>query len=408
MFSLPWTMAGSALIPGILTIVGIMAVNVFTIVILVEAAERHQVFDLGAVLEKLPGRLGSFMQVLTNVSIWFTMIMTLVGYIDAIHDSALPLVDGNEFFTSSRIPLTTLAACVVLPLCFLDQKYLSFTSVLAIVANINLLCLIFVFFGQRAADDALGPNLCWLGFGRGTLTMVSTATNSIIVQMCILPMYEVLENRSPQKFTKILLVSFGGLCVLLCAFAGLAYLAIGTDVKGNVLLNLPANAWSNISQAGVIMVILAVYPIFLLPMVAPLRTLDLTWFIRKGTEENRLIDMSDSDRELLAKVGARRRRWFVNILTAMIVLASLVGSWFLDDLGPINALNGAICVGVFTSFGPGLTGFFLVDRRSLLWKFGMVVLLTFGVVAMVLGLMFKDNYQNELVANCLWKLSRRP
>lgn len=405
MLSLPWTMAGSSLIPGIATILGVIAINVCTIIVLVEAAEKHQAFDLGAVLEKLPGRLGTYMQALTNFAIWFSMIMTLIGYIDAIHDSALPLVKGNDFLTDSRLPLTCIAAAVVLPLCFLDQKYLTFTSTLAIIANVNLLCLILYLFGSRAASHDLGDHLCLFGFSRGNLTMVSTATNSIIVQMCILPMYEVLENRSPQKFTKVLLISFGGLCTLLCGFGGLAYLAVGSAVQGNVLLNLPTNAWSNISQAGVIMVVLAVYPIFLLPMVAPLRTLDLTWFLKRGNLESRLIDMSNDDRDQMTKRACQRRRLFVNVLTVVIVLVSLLGSWVLTDLGPLNAINGAICVGVFTSFGPGLAGLFLLDRKSFLWRASMGLLLVFGICAMALGFIFKDNFDADLWKNCMWRIS---
>jgi hypothetical protein len=33
---------------------------------------------------------------------------------------------------------------------------------------------------------------------------------SVIIQMCVLPMYEELDGRSPAKFQKIVTISFSG------------------------------------------------------------------------------------------------------------------------------------------------------------------------------------------------------
>lgn len=395
MLSLPWTMAGASVLPGVVIIIAVVLVNVWTIVILIHAAERHQQFNLGALLRLLPGRLGPAAQLLADAAIWFTTYLTLVGYIDAIHDSSLLLLPEDSWLARGRLPLTGCASLIVLPLCFLDQKYLSFTSIFGILANVNLLAFIFVTFGQRAAADDLGKGSCIFGFGKGTLTMVSTATNSIIVQMCILPMYENLENRSPERYTKVLFVAFPCLGVLLSVFTIVAYLVVGPLVEGNVLKNFPPTTlWASATQVGMIVVIFAVYPIFLMPMVAPLRALDPSWFLRGGPVEGgggASLPLAES-----------RRRGFVNAVTAAIVAGAFVGALVIPDLGFTNALNGAIEVGVFTAMGPGLIGLCLLDRSSLVWKISVSTLLVMGAVFFALGLAFTTNYVDGLA--CSWGL----
>jgi amino acid permease len=389
-------MAGASVLPGVVIILAVILVNIWTIVILIHAAERHQQFNLGALLRLLPGRLGPAAQLLTDVSIWFTIYLTLVGYIDAIHDSSLLLLPKDSWLAQGRLPLTGCASLIVLPLCFLDQKYLSFTSILGILANVNLLTFIFVTFGQRAASDNLGKGSCIFGFGKGTLTMVSTATNSIIIQMCILPMYEALENRSPERYTKVLLLAFACLGVLLSIFAIVAYLVVGPPVEGNVLKNFPPKTfWASATQVGMIVVIFAVYPIFLMPMVAPLRALDPSWFLRSGPHE-------EGDRASLP-LAESRRGIFVGAVTVVIVAAAFVGAVFVPDLGIINALNGSVEVGVFTAMGPGLVGLYLLDNSSLVWKTSVITLLAMGVVFFVLGLVFTDNYVSGLA--CSWNFN---
>jgi amino acid permease len=376
--------------------ISIMSMNVGTIAILVYAAEAHQAFDLGALLALLPGRLGTSMQWLTNLAIWFTCLLTLVGYIIAIHDSAvqIPFIKTSLLGQDSdRWIVAGIASLLVLPLCFLDQKYLSFTSVLAILVNVNLLVLIFYLFGKGAAEDSLGPDLCWLGFGKGTLTMVSTTTNSIIAQMCILPMYQVIENRTPERFCRVLFISFGCLFGLLVAFSVLAYMAFGTKSEGNILVNLPVNGWTTASQAGVIVVIMAVFPIFLLPMVAPLRSLDMTWFLSRQQRASLDDDggVPVSVKESLEATAEKRRRLFTSVTILVIIVASFAGACQFKGLGPLNAINGSICAGVFSCLGPGLVGFYLLDKRSAGWKAAMIALLLFGALAFCLGLIFTDN-----------------
>ena len=52
-----------------------------------EAGDRHQTFDLGSLLGKLPGRMGTSAQAVCNAVLWVTMFLCLVSYVVVITDS---------------------------------------------------------------------------------------------------------------------------------------------------------------------------------------------------------------------------------------------------------------------------------------------------------------------------------
>merc|ERR1719247_1114206 len=68
--SLPWAMAGASIVPSVLTIIVVMALNAGTVMILVLAAEQNQAFDLGSLLAQLPGGIGRALQWLNNSLTW--------------------------------------------------------------------------------------------------------------------------------------------------------------------------------------------------------------------------------------------------------------------------------------------------------------------------------------------------
>jgi len=89
--------------------------------------------------------------------------------------------------------------------------------------------------------------------------------------MCVLPMYEVLERRSPMRFLGCLVVGFGFVFLLFVAFSTGAYLAYGPHVSSNVLNNLPDTFAGNLARIGMGVTALAVYPIMLISMIAPIQ-----------------------------------------------------------------------------------------------------------------------------------------
>jgi hypothetical protein len=123
LLTLPWGMAGVGILAGGCIIMLVLLLNGFTIMILVHAAERFQKFDLGSVLSLLPGRIGPATQYFCNFLVWLTMWMVLVGSMIVVQDSATPLMPAGTLF-AQRWVWATVGSALVVPLCFLDLKYL--------------------------------------------------------------------------------------------------------------------------------------------------------------------------------------------------------------------------------------------------------------------------------------------
>merc|ERR1712032_221890 len=66
--------------------------------------------------------------------------------------------------------------------------------------------------------------------------------------MCVLPMYEELEDRNPAKFSRIVAVSFTVLFGIFALFAVLGYFVFGAGVHSNILVTLPHTAWGHASR----------------------------------------------------------------------------------------------------------------------------------------------------------------
>lgn len=385
-YSLPWAMAGASVVVGVLIIMAVIAVNLFTIMILVHAAERYQVFDIAAVLSKLPGRFGLFIQIGTNCCLYFTAMMVLTSYIMAIVDSASPFLQGTAM--EHRSLISGAAALLVLPMCFLDQQYLAFTSTLAVIVNLYLFGLVTGLVGEGIAEHSL-PSVCLLGLGPGCVTMVSTVMMCTVIQMVVLPMYKELDGRSPLKLRRVLINAFTILGFLFMGFSIAVYLAFGPQVQSNFLKSLPNTSLGSVAQLAVILVIAAVYPFGAMIMMAPIDGLGLEWFSRAPL----------SNPEVLA-AAARNKSKVLSIATVVIVFLSYALALVISDLGFVNVVCGALSIGIFTTLGPGLVGLHLLDRTSGCWRSSMLILILVGIVATGLGLWFVDNYSDTLQSNC--------
>lgn len=383
-FTLPWSTAGASILPALVIVASVLALNAWTISILVEAAERHQVFDLGSLLARLPGRLGQVAQYVCNAVLWFSMFLCLVGYIIVMVDCVQGYM-ADTFATSPkpihRSVFVMLAAACVLPLCFLDQRRLAFTSVLAVVANTNIFAFLLTTFAVEESNGSRPFGVCVFGIAPGSVAMMSAMMQVVVIQMCVLPMYKELENRSPAKFNKVVLVSFSVLLLLCSGFAVIGYATFGPGVESNVLKNLPGSHWGHMSRLAAVAAVSAVFPIILGPMLAPLWT-----------------------SQTLASCHAGRPQTITGIATCCIVLAVMSTAMFVTDLGFLNVVNGAISLGAFVATVPSLVGLYLLGPRSEdpKWRASMYTLLTVGLFMSVLGLVLSDNYASALKAACVW------
>jgi len=379
-FTLPWSAAGASSITAVAIVAAVLALNAWTISIVVEAGERHQAFDIGSLLSRLPGSLGHVAQFTCNLAIWLSTFLCLVSYVIVVADCVLPFFGsaaelGHEEAKDQLRPKIVIAASLLaLPLCFLDQSWLSFTSSLSIGANMMIFCLLVkTFLEEKALGQA--PTICMAGISQGSVAMVAAMMQTVVIQACVLPMYEEMENRSPGKFNRVVAVSFFILFVLCSSFAVLGYHTFGATVSSNILLNLPHTAAGNAGRLCAAAAVLGVYPIILKPMIAP-----------------------------LARAGNVASRAFppAQIATCVIVVSAAAAGSVFRDLGRINVVNGALSMGAFVAFIPFLVGLYLLQSESTAWQVAMYALLLIGSVTSVGSLFMVDNYVESLHAACIW------
>jgi len=368
-FALPWSTAGASCTTGILIVAAVLALNAWTIFILIEAAEIYQAFDIGTLLSKLPGSLGRAAPTVVNAVIWVSGFLCLVSYVIVIADCASPFLGLHPY------KLKALSSIVVLPLCFLDQRLLSITSSFSVVAVAVVLWLVVRIFLQSHEAHSTSE-ICMAGFSWGSVAMFASMMQTVVLQMCVLPMYGEMKNRTPAGFARVIYWSFTILFLICASFSLLGYAAFGAEVKSNVLLSLPVSFSGKLARFCAGVSVLGVYPIILKPMTATLQA--------PGSP--------------LDEAGSY---WATGAVVAAVMMTSL----FLSDLGKINIFNGAVSMGVFVAAVPFLVGCYLLQRfqQEPERKWALHLLLVLGVLGSLLAILLEDNYHEELAAACVWK-----
>jgi len=385
-FSLPWSTAGSSIVVSVLVVLGVVVVNAWTCMIVIKAGDKYKTFDLGSVLLHLPGNASGSVQAVCNIAIWVTIYLCLIAYIIVMVDALTPFLAGTVY--GSRPVLVAFFCVLMLPLCFLEQRYLSFTSTLSICVTTGIFAIMIkdLVEGRRfisELDDggaALAPP-CALGFSPGAIAMFSAMMQAVVIQMCVLPMYEELKDRSVAKFEKINFFGFTFVFIFFALFAVVGYVAYGDTVPSNVIQSLPHSVDGQVARVAAIVCTAAVFPIMAQAMVAPVK-----------------------HSEFLLKHGISIKQGNAAALVLSIALVFPAGL-YMSDLGIINTVNGAISCFAFVALCSSLIGMYLVSGQWVtgrLWQAAMIGLLLLGTVASFLGFIDTDNYAAELATNCLW------
>lgn len=366
LFTLPWSTAGASLISAILIEGVVLFLTGCSLCIIVEAAERHQCFDLAGLMGKLPGRMGTVNQAICNVGIWIGCFLALVGYINIMASAAESLIP-----IATRPWMLVLVTVLMVPMCFLEQRYLSFSSVLAVVVSLYIFG-VMVFKGtEEHSSDYEG--ICILGIGKGSIAMFSALTYTLAIQMCVPPMYLELKDRSPAKFRRIVIISFSALLVLFALFGSVGYLAFGATSPSNILNAMGGSPFEKVAVVGGSLVVAAVYPILGQAMAAPIRS--------------------------MRHLPLRQRQISYAMTMVLIVLASGVTAVWLTDLGFLSVVNGAFSCGLFMGLCPSLIGLYLLGTSSRSLTLRMWGLLVFSAIMSVVGLVYTDNYLVDVAAN---------
>ena len=255
---------------------------------------------------------------------------------------------------------------------------------------------------KRPYSAACLPHLL---YHRSTFTAALTTHHSpltshlspITVVQCVLPMYHDMEDRSPARFRRALGISFSLLTLLYATFATVAYLRFGPHVPANVLNDLRHGGWGDGARVGMSVVVLCVYPLMVVPMVAPVKAL----IARRS---------SGGASGGGGAGGSISGTMIVNGVSVCIVGSVMGCTFFVSDLGTMSVICGSLSVGGFVALAPGLVGLFLSHppgvRVGPCWRIAMIALICGGLALSALGFFFPDNYVSELArpGACWWQL----
>jgi len=426
LLTMPWGVAGASVLNSVLLLAIVLAMNFWTITILVRACEQWQVFDLGSLLNKLPGRLGTCLQGLVNVTVWGSQLLVLIGYTTVIRDSSYDLMPEQTFLRNKWL-LTFLTGVIMIPLSSLDQAYLSFTSTLAILANTYLIMLLVAYIvvpdmQPDIGDEAVLEPRCFFSIGAnswsGIVCMFSLLMYTIIIQMAIPPMYKELAGRSPCKFQRCVLVAFLCLFVIFSTVMVGGYVTWGSKVNSNILNALPTDMWGNAARFGMVLCLVGCYPLNVKPMVAPCA--------REKHDEH--VDFIESNTApLLQKPGAFARQvsetapieskpgafarqvsvdttgmgYDTSLPLCLIVATSTFLSVWATNLGSLNAMNGAIQVIGYCGLIPGAAGLYLLGSVTSKEQVALWLLMGFATMMSVVGFFATDNNPEGMTTDCV-------
>lgn len=383
--SMPWSAAGASVVPAVATIMLVAALMTLTMDILVRAGEHHGKYNLGSLLGTLPGMPGRVLPAAVNVCLWATLWLTLVGYVITVADAV------QDFMDVQRAAIKILCSVLILPLCFLDMSKLSYVSSLSVFAVVNLFAVTSYTLAQEAHEGNRPHGICLWGLSDGLISMASISCTSMIIQMCALPMYEELDHRTCAKFNRVTLASFVMLFLIYAAYAVIGYFTFGESVHSNVLKDLPNGPWGRASRAIYLVVIMAAYPMFVYPMIASLKS-----------------------SEALRRSGVNLKV-ICHGSTVVIVMSAMLAALSLDDLGVVNALVGALQCIVFVGLCPGLLGLHLLGSSAnrapppaLRRRPSLIALVVFCFLIGVAGLVYTDNYAQDLGRSCRWATAVGP
>jgi len=383
LLSLPWGMAGSGLVSGILVIFLGLFLTGSTTMIFIATAEKYKKFDVGGICREIPGRPGILLSMVANATVWASSFMCLISNTIIFSDS------WHEIFghVAGRSVWVLVAAAFQFPLSLLPQKYLGFASLVSIIMNVYLLIILIKNLGEH------GPNredVCLLGYGRGTIAMVCAFGMSAVLQFYAFPSYEQLENRSPRRFLNILMVSFTFVFCIFSCFTSIAYITYGEFVQSDIISALDNDIYGKTARVGISVVVTCCYPLMVAPMLDPIRELIEPQTLEKGYASLNS-DVKDKSRWV----------YYKPIVVAMIVASSTVVTLFVDSLGFMNVLNGAISLLFFVCGLPAIFSLYLWNPPTCMRGI-YYFLIFFGIVLAASGFVFTDNYHGEIMENCHW------
>ena len=272
------------------------------------------------------------------IAICYVVFSTCLGFCILIPQFLQPAF--SEMFGIERFPfdqqmyILVSAPLILWPLCLLrDLSSLRFSSIIGIVAIFYCLGL-FVYESIHHHDIGEAPGTASdpeaefvsMEWSVGIFIVVNVASKANVCHYSLPPIYESLRDRSVKRMWIVMAASYSIVTVIYVVFAFCGYYLFGTDSQGNVLENFGGDSGAAVSVARV-GTAFSIFGCFPLIFKAGINALESQFF-------------SEPDSRWNFEENPRVRVTVITVILAVLTLISL----FLDDIGPVSSIEGAVTV----------------------------------------------------------------
>jgi len=218
--------------------------------------ERSESF--GDLMGRAVGRPG---RVAVNVCVVFLQIGTCCTYL-------INVASMLQGYTNNRIPRSTLILCeagLIAP--FVLIRNVVKLSPVNVVGGVMTIFGILTVFGMLAGELVARGNLAEVSPSNpsGILVCVGIACFSFEGIGLVIPFYDSCRNQ--RRFPLVYSMTILFILALIMAMSVLGYLSFGQDTSTLILLNLPRSKLTNFVQCMFTVVMLASFPLQLLPAI---------------------------------------------------------------------------------------------------------------------------------------------
>ncbi|KAJ4958747.1 hypothetical protein NE237_025858 [Protea cynaroides] len=278
--ALPATMKVLGIVVGLIMIVLMGILSEISIELLVRFSVLRKAHSYGDVVQSALGRPA---RILCEICIIVNNAGVLVVYLIILGDvmsgspNHIGVFDqwlGNGFWDHRKVVILVIVVLFLAPLCSLDKiDSLSLTSAasvaLAVVFVVVASVIAFVKLVEgRIEPPRLSPDLGSKKAIMDLLVVIPIMTNAYVCHFNIQPIYNELEDRSPQKMNQVGRITTV-LCVLVYATTAVSgYLLFGKDTESDVLTNFDrdlgirfSSILNYIVRVGYILHLVLVFPV---------------------------------------------------------------------------------------------------------------------------------------------------
>lgn len=278
--ALPATMKVLGLALGIVLIIVMGVLSEISVELLVRFSVLCKASSYGEVVQHAMGRpariLSEICIILNNagVMVVYLIIMGDVMSGSVHHMGVFDQLMGNGMWDQRKLVVLVVMVVFLAPLCSLDKiDSLSLTSAASVALAVVFVIITFTVALIKLMEGRIDPPRMFPDFSSKTaimdlLVVIPIMTNAYVCHFNVQPIYNELEQRSPQKMNRIGRITTI-LCILVYSSTAVSgYLLFGKDTEADVLTNFDtdlgirfSSALNYIVRVGYILHLILVFPV---------------------------------------------------------------------------------------------------------------------------------------------------